>query len=136
MQTETEVRKEAVRIEEDQAMNNVLFEVTVGDAQRLAVSSIGRPLTEAEMVKVKQYLGISLSRSSLALSVAVREAMRKEIYLCNTEMCCQCGQDVSLGSGHSVNREPDFNEPEDRQAMGRPFPYGDYVCASCDAEGD
>ena len=63
------------------------------------------------------------------------EAIRISHPLNHTDFCCVCGQDVSPGSGHSINRVPDFNEPEDRQSMGRQFPYGDYLCASCDAVG-
>ena len=63
------------------------------------------------------------------------EDVGMERTITHTDFCCECGVDVSPGSGHFVNRVPDFNQPEDRHEMGRQFPYGDYVCASCDVAG-
>ncbi len=51
-----------------------------------------------------------------------------------SETCNECGESVRLGSGRFVNRVPDFNEPEDRREMNKPYPEGDYQCAECDGE--
>jgi len=49
-----------------------------------------------------------------------------------SEICNECGRSVKLGSGWFVNRVPDFNQPEERKAMGKRFPEGDFICAECD----
>ncbi len=49
-----------------------------------------------------------------------------------SEICNECGRSVKLGSGRFVNRVADFNGPDERRAMGKPFPEGDFVCAGCD----
>ena len=72
---------------------------------------------------------------NISTTEKVSDGIEVGLPLNHTDHCCECGRDVSTSSGHSINRVPDFNEPEDRQAMGRAFPYGDYVCASCDAVG-
>jgi hypothetical protein len=48
------------------------------------------------------------------------------------ETCNECGKSVAFGSGNFVNRTPDFNSVADREAMGKPYPYGDYICAECE----
>ena len=50
------------------------------------------------------------------------------------ENCNECGKSVQFGSGHYVNRIPDFNEYEDRIEMQKPFPEGGFICAECDEE--
>jgi hypothetical protein len=52
----------------------------------------------------------------------------------DVEICNECGRSVKPGSGLFVNRVPDFNSPEERKEMGKPFPEGDFVCAECDAK--
>ena len=49
------------------------------------------------------------------------------------EICNECGESVRFGSGKFVNRVIDFNDPETRKAMGKPFPDGDYICEECDS---
>lgn len=48
------------------------------------------------------------------------------------EICNECGQSVQFGSGRFVNRIPDFNTVEERRAMGKPYPEGDYMCQECE----
>jgi hypothetical protein len=49
-----------------------------------------------------------------------------------SEICNECGKSVKWGSGRFVNRVPDTNSVEDRKAMGKPYPEGDFVCWWCD----
>lgn len=49
-----------------------------------------------------------------------------------SEICNECGRSVKLGSGRFVNRVADFNGPDERRAMGKLFPEGDFICAGCD----
>lgn len=49
------------------------------------------------------------------------------------EFCNMCGRSVAWGSDRFVNRVPDLNSPSVREAMGRPYPDGDWICAECDA---
>ena len=51
------------------------------------------------------------------------------------KVCNECGRSVAWGSGWFVNRIPDFNTVEERRAIGRPFPEGDFICAECDQRG-
>jgi hypothetical protein len=50
-----------------------------------------------------------------------------------TEICNFCGRSVAWGSGRFVNRIPDLDTPAERLANGRPYPFGDWICAECDA---
>lgn len=50
------------------------------------------------------------------------------------EICNECGQSVKWGSGNFINRIPDFNSPEERHEMGKPYPYGAFMCAECDVK--
>lgn len=50
------------------------------------------------------------------------------------EICCECGLSVALGAGKWVDRIPELNSVEERRAMARPFPKGDFLCAACDAD--
>jgi hypothetical protein len=51
----------------------------------------------------------------------------------DAEICNQCGRSVAWGNGWFVNRVPDLDTLEDREAMGRPYPEGDWICADCDS---
>lgn len=48
------------------------------------------------------------------------------------EICNECGKSVAPGSGRFVNRTPDFNDPEYRKEMCKPYPDGDYICSECE----
>ena len=52
------------------------------------------------------------------------------------EICNECGASVKFGSGNYVNRVPDLNDLETRLEMGKPFPYGQWICSKCDNEND
>jgi hypothetical protein len=52
------------------------------------------------------------------------------------EVCSECGKSVQFGSGKFVNRVPDFNTPVERKLLGRPYPEGDFICATCDSRYD
>ncbi|MDG7036545.1 MAG: hypothetical protein JRM72_04050 [Nitrososphaerota archaeon] len=56
---------------------------------------------------------------------------RKTVGYCN-----ECGRSVEPGSGNWVNRIHDLNDPKTRKEMLKPFPYGDFICAQCDARWD
>ena len=56
---------------------------------------------------------------------------RKTVGYCN-----ECGRSVEPGSGNWVNRIHDLNDPKTRKGMSKPFPYGDFICAQCDARWD
>jgi|GEM_PF-2892805 len=58
--------------------------------------------------------------------------MNKENTETMIEVCNECGKSVALGSGLFVNRIVDFNDLEERKAMGKPFYIGDYICCECD----
>jgi len=49
-----------------------------------------------------------------------------------TEICNECGESVTQGSGKFVNRVPDFNTAEERVEMGKPHPKGSFMCVECD----
>ena len=49
------------------------------------------------------------------------------------ECCNECGDSVAMGSGKFVNRIPDLNDVETRKEMGKPYPFGAWICADCDA---
>ncbi len=46
-------------------------------------------------------------------------------------ICNQCGRSVAFGSGRFMYRIPDLHSVEERRAMGKPFPEGDYLCLDC-----
>lgn len=48
------------------------------------------------------------------------------------EICNKCGRSVAPKSGRFAKRIPDLNTVEERQALGRRHPTGDYVCADCE----
>jgi len=50
----------------------------------------------------------------------------------DNEICNMCGRSVAFGSGWFVNRVPDLNTKSEREAEGRPYPEGDWICAECD----
>lgn len=50
------------------------------------------------------------------------------------ELCNECGRSVAWGSGRFVNRVVDFNDVHTRKEMGKPYPYGDFICEECDLE--
>jgi hypothetical protein len=50
------------------------------------------------------------------------------------EICNECGNDVSWGSGLYINRIADFNNRNYRKQMGKPFYKGDFVCIICDTK--
>ncbi len=51
----------------------------------------------------------------------------------NSEVCNECGEPVSPRSGRFVNRVPDLNSYEVRVSNGKRYPWGEFVCAECDA---
>jgi hypothetical protein len=48
-------------------------------------------------------------------------------------ICCQCSRPVSPGSGLFADRMSEANDENTGMDMGRPYPWGDYLCAQCDA---
>lgn len=50
----------------------------------------------------------------------------------DNEICNMCGRSVAFGSGWFVNRVPDLNTQSEREAEGRSYPEGDWICAECD----
>ncbi|MCM8783950.1 MAG: hypothetical protein NC818_04150 [Candidatus Omnitrophica bacterium] len=52
----------------------------------------------------------------------------------DTEICNECGRDVSRESGLFVNRVIDFDDHRTRKEMNKPFPQGDYICRECEEE--
>jgi len=50
------------------------------------------------------------------------------------EICNECEDDVSEGSGKFVNRIPSTNTIEERKRMNKPHPKGDYICRECENE--
>lgn len=52
----------------------------------------------------------------------------------NHEICNECGKSVKFGSGLFVNRILDLNDYNDKLAMGKLFPNGNYICAICDEQ--
>jgi len=51
-----------------------------------------------------------------------------------TEICNECGSDVSPGTGLFINRIIDLNDEKYRKEMGKPFFKGDYICAECESD--
>jgi len=49
-----------------------------------------------------------------------------------SEICNECGESISPGSGRFVNRVPECNRYQERVNNGKPYPYGDFICAECD----
>jgi len=47
------------------------------------------------------------------------------------EICFECGQEVSWGSGRYINRVVDLDTLEERKIAGKRFPEGDFICAEC-----
>ena len=52
------------------------------------------------------------------------------------DICNECGKSVRAGTGLFVNRISDFNDFETRKEMGKPFPNGEYICATCNERLD
>lgn len=50
------------------------------------------------------------------------------------EICNECGEAVTFGTGLFVNRVMDFNSKEERILMKKPFPSGDFICSLCEKE--
>jgi len=50
------------------------------------------------------------------------------------EICNECGEEVSKGSGKFVNRVIDLSDTSTRREMGKPYPKGAYMCADCEAQ--
>lgn len=49
------------------------------------------------------------------------------------EICYECGESVTWGSGKFVNRIPNLNSYEERKIeMNVPYPEGEWLCAECD----
>lgn len=49
----------------------------------------------------------------------------------NSEICCECGHSVSMGSGRFVNRVAVLDDFESRKET-YPHPEGEYICPQCD----
>ena len=49
-----------------------------------------------------------------------------------SQICNECGKSVAPGSGKLFNRVINLNTAEDRKAMNKPYPEGDYTCGECD----
>jgi len=48
------------------------------------------------------------------------------------EICNECGRSVAQGKGLFVNRTPSLDNVETREANGKPFPEGDFICRECE----
>ncbi|MFQ5838102.1 MAG: hypothetical protein ACE5HJ_04890 [Thermoplasmata archaeon] len=48
-----------------------------------------------------------------------------------TKICNACGKSVAFGSGLFLYRIPDLHSVEERRAMGKVHPEGDYLCMDC-----
>jgi len=57
---------------------------------------------------------------------------KQKVLRLNTEICNECGRDVSPGSGLFINRIIDFDDYKTRKIMNKPFPKGGYICRECD----
>jgi hypothetical protein len=65
----------------------------------------------------------------------IKEQERTGALMVHVEICNECGHSVAPGSGRFVNRVSDFNLPERRKEIGRPYPQGEFLCAECYARG-
>ncbi|MFQ6013396.1 MAG: hypothetical protein ACE5LS_07110 [Thermoplasmata archaeon] len=48
-----------------------------------------------------------------------------------SEICNECGRSVRFGSGFFLYRVRDLHTIQQRRALGKPFPEGDYLCMDC-----
>ncbi|MBN1632565.1 MAG: hypothetical protein JW917_00190 [Ignavibacteria bacterium] len=62
------------------------------------------------------------------LRVNIKEKNQK------TEICNECGRDVSPGTELFVNRIFDLSDDNYRKEMGKPFFKGDFICAECESD--
>lgn len=48
-----------------------------------------------------------------------------------SKICNECGRPMALGSGRFLSRILDLHLVEERQAFGKPYPEGDFLCMDC-----